>query len=74
MTKGDEMCDSGTNDQKVTAFKVNRPDYGNKWCIFRAWGDVESEFDGADYGDSITVTMIQMTQDELDNLPEFEGW
>jgi hypothetical protein len=68
------MVDSGTNDQKVTVWRVNRPDYGAKFCIFRSWGDVESEFDGADFGDEITVTMMQMTQDELEELPEFEGW
>jgi len=55
-------------------FVVTRPDHGSKFCVFRQWEDVEAEFDGAEMGDSITVTLKFMTQEELDAMPDFEGW
>jgi len=33
-----------------------------------------AEFDGAEIGEAITVELCEMTEQELDDLPEFEGW
>ena len=36
-----------------------------------------AEFDGLEYwevDDAVTFTLIEMTQEEYDKLPEFEGW
>lgn len=69
------MCDSGVDETKVRVFKVMRPDYGKKWCVFRDWASVaDAEFDGAEIGDQIIVELAEMTQHELENLPDFEGW
>jgi len=40
-------------------------------------GIIEGEFDDLDYmedGDSITLTVIEMSQEKYDKLPEFTGW
>lgn len=72
-----EMCDSGTNDKKVLAYKVTREADGNgkKSCTYRSMDAVaDAEFDGAEPGDKIEIELVEMTEHELENLPEFEGW
>jgi hypothetical protein len=59
---------------KKPAYKVTRPDIGSSFCIFRNWEDVECEFDGAEEGDVIHIQLVMMTDEEYDNLPDFEGW
>jgi len=58
----------------LRVYEVTRADHGKQSCIFHSWEEVESEFDGAELGESIVVTMKNMTQEELDALPDFEGW
>jgi hypothetical protein len=59
----------------MRVFKVKRPDYGNKWCIYRDWATVlDGEFDGAEVGNVVHVEMAEMSEAELEQLPEFEGW
>ena len=59
----------------IEVFVVTRPDFGKKFCIYRTWEDVkEGEFDGAEEGETIHVTMKMMTPEELEELPDFEGW
>lgn len=69
------MCDSGKNDKKIQVYKVTRPDCPGNSCTYKD-GDtlIDGEFDGADVGDSIMVTLVEMTEDEFENLDEFEGW
>jgi hypothetical protein len=59
---------------KKPAYRVTRPDMGNNFCLFREWDAVECEFDGAEDGDVIHVQLVMMTDEEYDNLPDFEGW
>jgi hypothetical protein len=69
------MGDSGTNDTRVRAYRVTRADYPGTSCTYRdAQTAIDAEFDGAEVGDKVTIEMIEMTEDEFDNLPEFEGW
>jgi hypothetical protein len=60
----------------MRVFKVRRPDYGGgKWCVYRDVATmIDGEFDGAEVGDVIHVELGEMTEAEMDNLPEFEGW
>jgi hypothetical protein len=68
-------CDSGTNDRKIRVFKVTRPDYPGNSCTYRdAATAIDGEFDGAEPGDTIHITLMEMSEDELERLPEFEGW
>lgn len=68
------MCDSGTNETRVRVYKVHRPEYGNRW-ISESWDAIrDGEFADAEDGDKITIEVGTMTRDEIDNLPEFEGW
>ncbi len=69
------MCDSGTNDKKIKVYAVTKPDYPGNSCTYRDGATViDGEFLGAEVGDSITVTLLEMTEDQFDNLAEFEGW
>jgi hypothetical protein len=61
-------------DDCITVYKVTRPDSGSQYCIYRNWADVETEFDGADWGDIIHIETARMTPAELDALPDFQGW
>lgn len=58
----------------MKVYKVTRPDCGSQWCIYHDWASVHSEFDGAEVGDVIHVELIELTEKELADLPEFEGW
>jgi hypothetical protein len=64
-------------DKKIPCVAVTRPEtHGPKLaCIYplKAFS-ASDEFDGADEGESITLTLKMMTEDEVNNLPDFEGW
>jgi hypothetical protein len=62
--------------EKVFAFRVTRPEtHGNSWCVYGDWDSVhDAELDDATPGDKITVELIEMTKEELDELEPFEGW
>ena len=69
------MCDSGTNDKMVHGYKVTRSDYPGNSCSYRDGATaIYAELDGAEVGDKITIELIQMTEDQWEDLPEFEGW
>jgi hypothetical protein len=74
-----EMTPPPTAEQRtriLRVFKVTRPECGKQFCIYRTWADVEDgEFhNGAELGQTIQVTLENMTKEELDNLPDFSGW
>ena len=69
------MCDSGMNDKKVRAYRVTRSDYPGNNCTYRNVDTlIDGEFDGAEVGDKITIELVEMTEDQLESLPDFEGW
>jgi hypothetical protein len=62
-------------NHKVKCFKVMRPDCGNKWCVYRTGQGVDdAEFTDSEVGDKIIIEVIEMTESELETLPEFQGW
>jgi hypothetical protein len=57
------------------AFKVTRPKtHGKLSCTYSDWTAIESEFDGAEFGESITVELVDLTPEQVAELPDFEGW
>ena len=65
------MC--GENEPKKRFFKVSREGMGS-W-ISRDWDTIrDSEFDGMEVGDKIQIEVVEMTEPELEALPEFLGW
>jgi len=60
--------------KQIKAYKVTRPEFLNQYVVYRSWGEVEAEFDGAEYGDTIHIQMVTMTEGEFQSLPDFEGW
>jgi hypothetical protein len=65
------MC--GENEAKKRFFKVSREGMGS-W-ISRDWGTIEnSEFDGMEVGDKISIQIVEMSEKSFEALPEFEGW
>lgn len=63
-------------DEKVPVVIVTRPaTHGAQKCICALSAfSASDEFDGADDGESITLTLGHMTKLELAKLPDFEGW
>ncbi len=60
---------------KFVVFKVTHPHTYGDFCIFREWEDIyDAELDYAEIGQEIPVQTLEMTIEELDALPEFEGW
>jgi len=65
------MC--GDSEPKLRMFKVSRKGMGS-W-ISRDWDTIRSaELEDSEIGDEITITVCEMTEAELEALPEFEGW
>jgi hypothetical protein len=62
--------------EKLRVFEISRPDtHGRQSCtVAMGWNGLMDEFDGAEIGESITITLREMTQEAYDALPEFEGW
>jgi hypothetical protein len=65
------MC--GENEPKKRFFKVSREGMGS-W-VSRDWGTIlDSEFDAMELGDKISIEVVEMTESQLEALPEFQGW
>lgn len=65
------MC--GENEPKKRFFKVIRDGMGS-W-VSRDWQTIlDAEFDGMEPGDRISVEIVEMTETQLEALPEFMGW
>lgn len=70
------MCDSGRDHKKIPCVREFRPDVGgNSFCVWPLKTvSIEDLFDGADPDEKVLLEYCEMTQDELDALPDFEGW
>lgn len=69
------MCDSGTNDRKIFAYRVTRPGYIGTSCTYRDMNTLfDAELSDAGVGSRIEIEVLQMTEHEFENLSEFEGW
>ena len=64
-------------EPKIPYVKVTRPDsHGEKygcWCALSGFSAAD-EFDGAEIGERITLELCELTQAEIDAMPEFNGW
>lgn len=61
--------------RKVPCVKVTRPDIGDMWCLYRlAQFSAADELDGAEIGEKVVMELCEMTDEEINALPEFEGW
>ena len=71
------MADIPTKDGKIACVSVTRPEtHGSGYkCISRLGSfDLGCEFDGAEEGESITITLKFLTEEEIRALPDFDGW
>lgn len=60
---------------KFVVFKVTHPDTYGDYCIFREWEDIyDAELDCSEIEAQISIQTVEMALEELDALPEFEGW
>jgi hypothetical protein len=63
-------------DEKIPCIKEMRPATGKGACVWRLEDvpDLADLFDGAGVGERVVFEYCEMTEAELDALPEFEGW
>lgn len=57
--------------------RVTRNDASGSYVMKLEEIDIQAEFDDLDYadvGDAVTLTVIEMTEEEHDKLEEFSGW
>lgn len=56
--------------------EVTRPEtHGGNRCVWHYDDfDWKDEMDGSEVGDSITLTLRKMTDEEFADLGDFEGW
>jgi hypothetical protein len=72
--QGPTRLEDEMNEKKLRVFKVFRPDLSGQCWIAREFSVIENEFDGAEPGDKIIIEITEVTDDEINKLPEFEGW
>ena len=58
--------------KQSTVYMVTRNDAAGR-CYSRELPDI-SEMAGEEVGVAITITVVEMPQDDYDRLPEFRGW
>lgn len=61
---------------KIACVEITRPDtHPGLSCIYRlSHFSAADEMDGSEEGDSVTLTLRMMTEQEIIDLPDFEGW
>lgn len=61
---------------KIPCVETRRPDTHPGMCC--TWKlkdfDISAEFDGAEVGEKIELTYVELTQEEFDDLGDFDGW
>jgi len=71
--KTPDASDKEGGEMKVA--KAEMPDSGECLILPLDSGDVlMEEIKNAEVGDRFTITLVEMSQEELDVLPEFDGW
>lgn len=68
------MCDSGTADQKIKVAQLyldGVPGYCVPMAVAGAL--IQDELESLEDG-LLSVKIVEMTQEQFDNAPEFEGW
>ena len=60
--------------EKIRVYKLSTADDPNNWCAFRHQFGLGEEISTFDVGEILYVEIVEMTQEEYDNLPEFEGF
>lgn len=52
--------------------------YDGNWCVFpdreSFLGEIATFFDNAEHEDELQVEFIRMSDDEYEELEEFQGW
>ena len=64
------------SENKIPYIEVTRPDtHAGLYCLWPlANFSAADEMDGAEEGESITLTLRFLTPQEVKDLPDFEGW
>ena len=63
--------------ENVKCVKVTRPaTHGDKYgCYYALAGfSAVDEFDGAEDGEEVVLTLVTMTREQFDKLEDFSGW
>jgi hypothetical protein len=74
-----------SNKELIRCLMVTRPDtHAGLYCVYRLTAhpdnlgpsvfDASDEFDGAEEGEEIVLTLALMTEEELAGLGDFDGW
>lgn len=60
------------DEEKLKCFKVSS---NGSSCVYSSYADVLVEITGLlEDGTEVKITPVEMTESELDKLPEFTGW
>ena len=59
---------------KKIYYKLSRPDLMGDYCVFEDFDSIFFEVDAAEVGDKFEIEIVELTQEEVDDLGEFEGW
>ncbi len=70
------MPDIKNMDGRIACVEVTRPEtHAGMYCIYRlASFSAADELDGEEEGGRIVLTLRLMTEEEINELPDFEGW
>lgn len=58
----------------MKVFEIKRPGVGDGSYIMRSSVGLDGELETLEVGETIDIKCLEMSEDELAKLPEFEGW
>ena len=64
----------GTESPKKIYYKLSRPGLMGDFCIYPNFDSIYFELDDAEVGEKFEIEIVEMTEEEFEDLGEFEGW
>lgn len=61
-------------DTKKVYYKLSLADTIGDYCIYPNFDSIYFELDSAEVGTKFEIEVVEMTEEEFEDLGEFEGW
>lgn len=58
----------------MKVFNIKRPAVGDGSYIMRSSVGLEGELETLEVGETVIVECLEMSEEQLEKLPEFQGW
>ena len=60
--------------EKKVYYKLSLVDLIGDYCVYPDFDSIYFEIDAAEVGTKFEIEIVEMTEEEFEDLGEFEGW